>query len=216
MRLVAISIFMASAAILPTQSIAQSNGDQQTVKPIKIDIEPKPEPRNTKGLPKELRPIDDGLRGGLINDPTFLDWNHYGLGRDLVVDETYPGGGAALRIAMGNPGPVYSGGVNIPLVAKLNKGEQVTVGFFARAIDAPTNDGVGKVRVRFQLDKAPYPGFGEKVLEIGPEWKWHEVTAIADRNLKSKGIVALQFGMLRQTVEVGQAIVVTGTSTVFD
>lgn len=212
MRLVATSILLASAMTLPTTITAQ-NTDSDA---IDRAVAPKPEPRNTKGLPKELRPIDDSLRGGLISDPTYLDWDYYGLGRELVVDENYPGGGAALRISMGDPGPVYAGGVSIPLIGKINKGEQITVGFYARAIDAPTNDGVGKVRVRFQLDREPYPGFGEKVLEIGPEWKWHEVTATADRSIKSKGIVALQFGMLRQTVEVGQAIVVAGTSTVFD
>ena len=206
-RLVAVFLAAGSACLL-SPAMAQD-------KPETATAVAKAEPRNTKGLPKELVPIDDSLTGGLINDPTYLDWKHYGLGRELVVDESYPGGGAALRIFMGDPGPVYAGGVSIPLIAKINKGDRVTVGFFARAIEAPTNDGVGNVRVRFQMDREPYPGFGETMVELGPEWKWHEVTAVADRSIKSKGIVALQFGTLRQTVEVGQAIVVTGTPTVF-
>lgn len=210
-------VLVGSALGLFSGLVTAAAQDGQAAQATKAANSAKPaiEPRNTKVLPKELRPIDDGIPGGLINDPTYLDWDHYGLGRELIVDENYPGGGAALRIAMGSPGPVYSGGVNIPLVAKIKKGERTTVGFFARTIDAPTNEGVGKVRVRFQQDRAPYPGYGETMLEIGPDWKWHEVTAVADQNIKSKGIVALQFGTLRQTVEIGQAIVVTGTPTVF-
>ena len=212
MRWIVPSILMTTVAMLPNFVAAQTEDAQ----PVAEVTEVKPQPRNTKGLPKELHAIDDSLRGGLISDPTYLDWDYYGLGRELIVDESYPGGGAASRIFMGNPGPVYAGGVSVPLIGKVRKGERVTIGFFARAIDAPTNDGVGKVRVRFQQDRHPYPGFGETMVELGKNWKWHEVTAIADQNIKSKGIVALQFGMLRQTVELGQAIVVTGTETVFD
>ena len=172
------------------------------------------EPRNTPGLPDHLQPIDDVLTGGLLNDPTDLDWDYYGLGRELVVDEAYPGGGAALRIAMGSSGPVYAGGVNIPLLGRIRNGEQITVGFYARTIQSEASGGKGQVFVRFQQDREPYPGFGDTMVEVGPEWQWYEVTARADRSIRRDGIVALQFGRARQTVEVGQAIVVNGTSTV--
>lgn len=178
------------------------------------EAEPAQAPRNTPGLPAHLQPVDDLLEGGLINDPTDLNWDYYGLGRSLVVDESYPGGGAALRIAMGSSGPVYAGGVNIPLLAPIRDGDVVTVGFFARTIESNAGDGMGQVHVRFQRDRDPYPGFGDTMVEVGPDWQWYEVTARADQSIRREGIVALQFGRARQTVEVGQAIVVTGAETI--
>ncbi len=176
------------------------------------------QPRNTEGLPDNLKEIDDILPGGLMNDPTDMSWDTYGadLGSELIVDETYPGGGAALRVIMAQPGEVYSGGLNIPLLAGVDSGDQLTVGFFARTIASAAADGQGQVQVRFQQNREPYPGFGEKIISIGPEWSFYEVTALADRTIRADAIVALQFGLEQQTVEIGQAIVVSGTSFIVD
>ncbi|RJY09806.1 hypothetical protein D6201_10970 [Aurantiacibacter aquimixticola] len=176
------------------------------------------EPRNTPGLPAELRPIDDMLTGGLLNDPTDLNWTTYGasFSRELIVDESYPGGGAALRVINSRPGEAYAGGLNIPLLARTDAGDTLTVGFFARTIESAAEDGKGRVFVRFQQNREPYPGFGDTTLQIGPEWNFYEVTTRAERSLRDEGIVALQFGSERQTVEIGQAIVVSGTASVLD
>lgn len=174
------------------------------------------EPRNTPGLPDHLVPIDDVLTGALLNDPTDLNWNHYGLGRDLVLDESYPGGGAALRIAMGRATEVYVGGVSIPLLGRIRARDQLTIGFFARTLESSAEDGLGRVNVRFQMDDPPYGGFGDRIVEIGTEWGWYEVTASADRAIRRNAIVALQFGMQEQVVEIGQAIVVSGTASIGD
>ncbi len=174
------------------------------------------ETRNTPGLPDYLVPVDEALPGGLMNDPTDLNWVHYGakLGRELIVDESYPGGGAALRVVMAESGPVHAGGINIPLLAKVERGERITIGFFARAVESSLAGGVAKVGVRFQHNKEPYPGFGDTVLDVGQGWGWYEVTAMADRTIRRDAIVALQFGLARQTVEIGQAVVVSGTRTI--
>ncbi|WAT17471.1 hypothetical protein OZN62_11150 [Aurantiacibacter sp. MUD11] len=173
------------------------------------------EPRNTRGLPEELQAIDDILVGGLLNDPTRLDWDFYGpLDRETITDASIPGGGVAMRYDMRERGQAYIGGANIPLLARVREGERITLGFYARTVSAVTDDNKGKVRIRFQVDREPYPGFGDTVLDIGEEWAWYEVTTIADRDLRRYGIVAMQFGMARQTIEIGQAIVVTGTPTI--
>lgn len=177
---------------------------------------PVAEPRNTPGLPEHLHPIDDMLTGGLLNDPTDLNWEHYGLGRELILDESYPGGGAALRIAMGPASEVYAGGVNIPLLSRVRARDQLTIGFFARTIESSADDGKGRVSVRFQINRPPYGGFGDQVVEIGREWGFYEVTASADRAISRDGIVALQFGLAEQVVEIGQAIVVSGVTSVLD
>ena len=172
--------------------------------------------RNTEGLPAALQGIDDVLAGGLLNDPTTLEWDTYGadLSREFKVDESYPGGGAAVRLRQRRAGEVYASGLNIPLLATVPAGETITVGFYARMIESRADDAMGKVGVRFQLNREPYPGFGDSVVNVGPEWKWYEVSAVADRELDGDGIVALQFGLARQTVEIGQAIVVSGVNAI--
>lgn len=176
------------------------------------------EPRNTLGLPAPLQAIDDVLTGGLLNDPTSLQWDGYGadLSKEIVQDESYPGGGAAVRVTMARAGEVHAGGINVPLLAPVENGERVTVGFFGRAISSGAADGMGKVQVRFQQNAEPYPGFGETMVNLKPEWDFYEVSTVANRDIARNGIVALQFGTAAQTVEIGQTIVVSGTATVVD
>ena len=165
-----------------------------------------------------LKQLDAQLPGTLVNDPTRLDWESYGadMDRTAIVDESIPGGGAAIRFEIKRADEfIYAAGTNVPLTRSVKRGDTITIGFYARTIEARTDNGNGIVRVRFQQDLAPYPGFGEQTLEIGKEWDWYEVTANADLSLRPKdGIIALQFGRTRQTIEIGQTIVVTGASRI--
>ncbi len=165
-----------------------------------------------------LAALDAQLPGDLVNDPSRIDWQSYGseLEASSIVDESIPGGGAARRFEIRQASEfIYTAGTNIPLTENVSRGDQVTVGFYARTIEADTADGNGVLRVRFQRNVEPYPGFGEETLSIGKEWQWYEVTAEAEQGLRSNdGIIAIQFGRTRQTLEIGQAIVVTGASSI--
>ncbi|MFU7528998.1 hypothetical protein [Qipengyuania sp. ASV99] len=165
-----------------------------------------------------LEALDAQLPGDLVNDPSAIDWQSYGtdLAASSVVDPSIPGGGAARRFEVKRAAAfIYTAGANIPLTKEVDRGETVTVGFYARTIEADTDDGKGVVRVRFQENVVPYPGFGEQTLSIGSEWQWYEVSAEAEQKLRSRdGIIALQFGRTRQIIEIGQAIVVTGADSI--
>ena len=165
-----------------------------------------------------LEELDAQLPGDLVNDPSRLDWESYGadLTRTPVLDESIPGGGAAIRFEIKRADEfIYAAGTNIPLEDSVSRGNDVTVGFYARTIEAATDDGHGVLRVRFQKNEEPYPGFGEKTLSIGKEWEWYEVTAEAEQRLRTKdGIIALQFGRTRQIIEIGQAIVVKNATAI--
>lgn len=165
----------------------------------------------------ELAQLDAALPGDLVNDPTRLDWESYGeIERSVNIDEAIPGGGAAIRFDVKRANEfIYTAGTNVPLTQQVKRGETVTIGFYARATDAQTEDGKGVLRVRFQQNAPPYPGFGEQTLSIGNEWEWYEVTAVAEQTLRRKdGIVALQFGRTRQVLEIGQTIVVSGSDRI--
>lgn len=165
-----------------------------------------------------LKALDAQLPGVLVNDPSRIDWQSYGadLEASAVVDESIPGGGAARRFEVKRAAEfIYAAGTNVPLTKKVKRGEQITIGFYARTIEADTEDGKGVLRVRFQQNAEPYPGYGEKTLSIGKDWGWYEVTANAERTLDTRdGIVAIQFGRTRQIIEIGQAIVVSGASQI--
>lgn len=165
-----------------------------------------------------LEALDAQLPGDLVNDPSRIDWQSYGadLTATSVVDPSIPGGGAARRFEIRRAAEfIYTAGTNIPLTENVRRGDTVTVGFYARTIEADTDDGNGVVRVRFQRNVEPFPGFGEQTLSIGREWEWYEVTASAEQRLRSSdGIIAVQFGRTRQTIEIGQAIVVSGASSI--
>lgn len=167
-----------------------------------------------------LKKLDAQLPGDLANDPSRIDWQSYGadLEASAVVDETIPGGGAARRFEIKRAAEqIFTAGTNVPLTRKVSRGEQITIGFYARTVEADTDDGHGVVRVRFQENAVPYPGFGEQTLSIGKDWQWYEVTAKAEHTLDTRdGIVALQFGRTRQILEIGQAIVVSGADRIAD
>ncbi|TRD12688.1 glycoside hydrolase family 5 protein [Erythrobacter insulae] len=170
-------------------------------------------------LPEALRGIDNQLAGALMNDPSRLDWETYGDQFKVhgYSDASIPGGQAALAFTVKEARENFSVGASIPLLGDIKQGDTMTVGFFARAIKADTADGKARIGVRFQQNSAPYPGFGDTTVSPDSEWGWYEVTATANRDIsKQLAIVSLQFGEAKQTVEVGQTIVVKGSSSIVD
>lgn len=171
-----------------------------------------------QNLPPEVKALEAQLPGTLVNDPSRIDWESYGpdFYAESIKDPSIPGGGAARRFHINKASEfIYTAGANIPLVRNVKRGDTVTLGFWARAVSASTDDAKGVLRVRFQKDAPPYPGFGEETLAIGPEWQWYEVTTKAEQGLdRQNGIIAIQFGRTRQVLEIGQAIVITGAASI--
>jgi hypothetical protein len=175
-------------------------------------------PLAAQSLSPELQALEAQLPGTLVNDPSRIDWDSYGpeFYAESIKDDSIPGGGAARRFHVNQATEyIYTAGTNIPLIRPVKRGETITIGFWARTVSAATDDGKGVVRVRFQENSPPYPGFGEKTLAIGTSWEWYEVTAVAEQALQRKtGIVAIQFGRTKQILEIGQAIVISGASAI--
>lgn len=164
-------------------------------------------------VPEPLRKLDAILTGALVNDPRRLDWDSYGENakKSVKTGDDIPGANAALSFDVKRAAEPYSAGTNIPLISDIKEGDLITIGFYARAVGAQTDDGKGRLSVRFQRNSAPYPGFGDTVIKPTEKWGFYEVSTYAERDLGKKlGIVALQYGGAVQTIEIGQAIVVTG------
>jgi hypothetical protein len=173
---------------------------------------------SAQDLSPELQALDAQLPGRLINDPSRLDWATQGLGFKSkgVTDPAIPGGGAAVQfeIRKADPKP-YSIQAFVPLSSNIAKGQTVTIGFYARALSADTDDGKGVIGVRFQQNSDPWPGFGDATIKVGPEWGWHEASGVSNIDIqKEVAVVALQLAGAKQTIQIGQAIVVEGAPAI--
>lgn len=165
-----------------------------------------------------LAQLDASLPGTLINDPTSLDWKTQGenLRVSNITDSAIPGGGAAARYAVRRAGPnPWSVQVYVPLTAEIPRGETVTAGFWARTQTPPAPGQPGQVRLRFQDNVDPWPGFGDAEVAVGPEWKWYEVSAVAAIAVPARNAtLVFQIGGARQDIEIGQVIVVKGAARI--
>jgi hypothetical protein len=162
--------------------------------------------------------IAQNIPGKVINEPSRLDWET--SGKDYtehgVRSADIPNGGAAAHYTITRKGQnTYDITAKVPLIDGVTKGDDVTIGFWARTIMADTPDGNGTIGVRLQMTGAPYSGFADQSFSVGPAWKWYETTAPATLSLsKNDAAVMLQLAGARQTVEIGQVIVAKGTKSI--
>ena len=131
----------------------------------------------------------------ILNDPTSLDWEYYGSGYKLkpIRDPSFPGGGAAVQIDVEKGHDPFTAGANVHLTGPIVAGRDYVVRFWARSLSAKSRDGRGQIVVRFFRNSDPYPGFGDTVVEIGPDWRSYEVTGrarTATRRLSPLAIAA--------------------------
>ncbi len=172
---------------------------------------------NTDQRSPELQALDDALPGTLINDPSKLDWPIFGPGvkSKPIKDASIPGGGGALQIISPSTAKnIYDIGANAPILTAIKPGQKIVVAFYARTIEADTPDGKGKIGVRVQQNAAPYPGFGDTILNIGPEWDLYEVRATSNIAIdKGLAVTNFQLSGAKQTIQIGQTIIVEGADS---
>jgi hypothetical protein len=164
----------------------------------------------------DLQALRDQLPGKLINDPTSIAWDVFGGGATSVaIRGTDVPGGGALQVTIPAKGATpYDAGMAIPLKTGFARGTAYVVSFYARTVSAATPDGNGVIAVRFQQNAAPYPGFGDTALAIGPHWQLYEVTGTADRDVPSgQAVISLQLASAKQVLQIGQTVVQEGATS---
>jgi hypothetical protein len=151
----------------------------------------------------------------IINDPTSLDWEFYGTGYKIkpIRDPAFPSG-AAVEVDVQKGRDPYSAGTNIHLNQPIVTGRNYVVRFWARTLSTDSPNGKGRILVRFFRNEAPYPGFGDAAIDVGPNWGIYEVSGKATVDIPTdKAAVGMQLASNRQTIQFGQAIVAQGTTT---
>jgi hypothetical protein len=173
---------------------------------------------NAEQRSPELQALDNALPGTLINDPSKLDWPIFGPGvkSKPIKDASIPGGGGALQITSPSVAEnIYDIGANAPILSAIRPGQKIVVAFYARTIEADTPDGKGKIGLRIQQNAAPYPGFGDTTLNIGPEWDLYEVRATSNIAIdKGLAVTNFQLSGAKQTIQIGQTIIVEGADSI--
>ena len=128
-----------------------------------------------------------------------------------IINDPAVQGGKALRIQVRRRGAnPWDVAVESALVEPVAAGDQILFAFWAR-LDKGT-DGAATTTLPYngvQLSAAPYTALFANPVEIGPEWKLHEVRGRADRAHAAgtlKATIHLATG--EQTVDLGPLIVV--------
>jgi hypothetical protein len=151
-------------------------------------------------------------KGQLISNPANKDWAFYGSGgvRSTVPSPNIPGtGGSAMLVKTAAPGAnPYDVGAAIPISEAIAAGDVLLIAVLARTAPDSSPDGSSKLGIRVQLNEAPYPGFGDNVLTLGPNWRLLQVKTTARSAIPAgKGVLSLHFAAAAQAIEVGQVYV---------
>jgi hypothetical protein len=163
----------------------------------------------------ELLPQLQG-KGTLISNPANKNWLVYGPGEThtVVPAPNIPGtGGTALLVKTSSAAAKpYEVGAIIPITNAVAEGDVILIGVLARTAPGGPADGVSKLGIRIQVNEAPYNGFGDNVLTLGPTWRLLQIKTMAKTAVPAgKGVLALHFGAAAQAIEVGQVFVINTT-----
>ncbi len=148
-------------------------------------------------------------KGKVINDPASQAWEFYGEGTHIPVTAKGMPGGSAIAFNVPSLGKnAYDIGANVPIKEAIAQGDVLTLAFLARTVSAETPNGAGKIGIRVQRNAAPYDGFGDNTLAIGPNWKLYQVRTQAKMDMAAgQARMALHFAGAKQSVEVGPVYV---------
>jgi hypothetical protein len=149
-------------------------------------------------------------KGTLINDPANRALPVYGTGEShkTIPVGSLPGGSAIqFTVEAAKPNP-YDIVVNVDVTEAIAQGDVLNIAILARSVSAETPTGAGTLGLRVQQNEAPYPGFGDNVVAVGPNWKLYQFKTQAKVDIaKGKGVVSLHLGGAKQVIELGQAYV---------
>lgn len=157
-------------------------------------------------------PLPPGIagKGDLLNDPADRNWVVYGklLTASATTTDVYTR--KAVLLSVSNVGEnSWDAGVNVAIHGAIAKGDNLVVAVLARSRSAATSDGQGWIRLRLQLNQAPYDGFGAEDLKLAPNWRLYQWHVQSEMDLPANiGEVAIHAAMAKQDVEIGPVYVI--------
>jgi endoglucanase len=146
-------------------------------------------------------------KGEVITDYSHQNWPLHGAGeiRKPVPAKEVPGR-QAFQFEIAAAGANHHDiGLTIPVNQKIEEGDILILAVLARSVSAATPDGNGRIGIRIQKNAAPYPGFADNVLKIGPKWVMYELRTKARMTLEAgQAAVGIHLAGAKQVIEIGQ------------
>jgi hypothetical protein len=149
----------------------------------------------------------DAIVDKIVNAPPPDAHVIYGAKGKVRKDEGVQGG-KALRVSIpGKSAEPWSVGLNSALTKPVKAGDMLVLAFWARLEKAegatatlPNNS--------IQLSSEPYTPLFNQAVEIGPEWKLHEVRGKADKDYAAGALtVSLHLASGKQVLDFGPVFV---------
>ena len=171
----------------------------RTTRRVETAAAPDPE------LPPQLKD-----KGRMLNDPTNRDWGFYGAGQTTkaTVTNVYGRVGTLFSVATAGAAP-YASGASVTLNEEIKEGDVLLVAVLARTLSAATPDGQGMLSVRIQKNAAPYDGFLDKPVQVGPNWRLYQFRTQAPMDIaKGAGQLSIQTAAAQQEIEIGPVYVI--------
>jgi hypothetical protein len=158
----------------------------------------------------ELHPKLVG-KGNVITDYSTQKWPLYGsvAAQKMVPAKEVPGG-QAVQFEIAAPGAnPHDVGLSIPVTRKIEEEDILILAVLARTVSAATPDGKGRLGVRVQQNAAPYPGFADNTLAVGPNWGLYQVRTKAKATIEAgQGVVSVHLAGAKQVIEIGQVYLI--------
>lgn len=156
--------------------------------------------------PAGMATAQDHIASKIINDPTAP--NIVGA-KGALRDDAEVTGGKALRVTVTRAGKNnWDSVVETPVKKAVKAGDQLVLAFMARLVKA--DGGAATATLPYnavQFTTAPYNGVVSGPVEVGPEWKQHEVRGRADKDYAAGTLkTTIQLGNAKQVVELGPVV----------
>jgi hypothetical protein len=149
----------------------------------------------------------DDIASKIINDPSAPQI----VGaKSSVRNDSNVQGGKALRIVVpakgANPWAAFAGS---PILKAIKAGDNMMLAFWARLEKG--EGGATTSTLPFagvQVSSPPYPSVFTEAVQIGPEWKLHQVKGRADKDYAASTLgVSIHMANAKQTVDLGPVFV---------
>lgn len=150
------------------------------------------------------------LNDRIVNDPRPVAFNPYGLRiPPRVRNDKSVQFGKALRMPIDSAAPPdFRIGVTLPVLKPIKRGDKVVIAFWARAHE--TEGGApGKIaRVQLEHSKLPHRALFAQPVVVGPEWRMHQISGVADADYGPMGLnAAMHLAAAKQVIDIGPVFV---------
>ena len=152
---------------------------------------------------------EDDITSRIINLPPPSAYRVDGAKGSVRKDEAVQGGKTLRVIVPGKSDQAWAVSVANPIEKPVKAGDKLVLAFWARL--AKAESGVAAASLPFagvQLASEPYTPLFSGAVEVGPEWKLHEVKGKADKDHAGGTLnAALHLATGKHTVDLGPVFV---------